>query len=159
MVSALLALKAHFSALEEDSGEPGVNEARGYGCEYVAWQFVTNLSERDAIDLLLCELPSTSPSASSHLAEDGSSTAIRNGNIHMSGDETVPLLQSSQENPVSYFGTDSVHASPTPPGPRSDEFAIQFENLSALEIASVSGAKKFLSQRVVQRIINGIWRV
>ncbi|KAJ9669477.1 hypothetical protein H2201_000344 [Coniosporium apollinis] len=40
-----------------------------------------------------------------------------------------------------------------------DSFAASFESLNALEIAAVCGAKKFLSQRVIQKMINGIWRV
>lgn len=40
----------------------------------------------------------------------------------------------------------------------NDDFASSFQNLNALEIAAVSDAKKFLSQRVVQRIIESIWR-
>lgn len=37
------------------------------------------------------------------------------------------------------------------------ELAEQFDGLNALEIAAVSGAKKFLCQKQVQRIINAIW--
>lgn len=40
---------------------------------------------------------------------------------------------------------------------RFNSLTSQCENLSALEIAAVSGAKKFLSQRAVQKIINGLW--
>ena len=36
-------------------------------------------------------------------------------------------------------------------------FAEPFLNLNTLEIAAVAGAKKFLSQRCIQDIINGIW--
>jgi len=39
-----------------------------------------------------------------------------------------------------------------------DRFASSFDELNALEIAAVSGAKKFLSQRVVQKIVESIWR-
>jgi hypothetical protein len=153
------ALKSHFSLLEEASDEPGVNEARGYACEYVAWQFVTNLSEREAIDFLLYELlPAPSPTEQQD-AELGHETP-QNGNAHPEPSEESPLLirPSRYGRTPSYFGTDSVHAS-TMATTHSDEFASQFENLSALEIATVSGAKKFLSQRPVQKIINGVWRV
>ena len=40
----------------------------------------------------------------------------------------------------------------------SNDFIASFDNLNALEVAAVSDAKKFLSQRVVQRIIENIWR-
>lgn len=39
----------------------------------------------------------------------------------------------------------------------NSELTEQFEGLNALEIAAVSGAKKFLCQKQVQRIINAIW--
>jgi hypothetical protein len=153
------ALKSHFSLLEEASDEPGVNEARGYACEYVAWQFVTNLSEREAIDFLLYELPPAPSPTEQQDAELGHETPP-NGNTHPEPSEESPLLirPSRYGRTPSYFGTDSVHASTTATT-HSDEFASQFENLSALEIATVSGAKKFLSQRPVQKIINGVWRV
>jgi hypothetical protein len=39
----------------------------------------------------------------------------------------------------------------------SDDPTSSFRGLSALEIAVVVDAKKFLSQRAVQKIVNGIW--
>jgi len=148
------ALRAHFSALEENSDVPGVNEARGYACEFVAWQFVTNLSEREAIDYLLLELPSSL--SASHVA---SNEGISNGDSQTQAQEHTPLLHSSQNENTSYFGTDSVQAGVSASSTQTDEFTAKFENLSALEIAIVSGSKKFLSQRAVQKLINGIWRV
>jgi hypothetical protein len=153
------ALRAHFAALEETSDEPGVNAARGYACEFVAWQFLTNLSEREAIDFLLYELPPTSSSARSNENTEENSTGHHNGNAHSTGSEETPLLASSHSGPTqSYFGTDTVQESTAASAPQSDEFSEQFENLSALEIAAVSGSKKFISQRPVQKIINGVWR-
>lgn len=149
------ALKAHFAALEERSDEPGVNEARGFACEFVAWQFVTNLTEREAIDYLLFELPPISPSADSNVGNGRTS----NGTAHDGASEHTPLLASEQNEQGSYFGTDIVHAGITTSVPGADEFSSQFENLSALEIAAVSNSKRFLSQKAVQRIVNGIWRV
>ncbi|KAF2796726.1 hypothetical protein K505DRAFT_237110 [Melanomma pulvis-pyrius CBS 109.77] len=158
LVSALLALKSHFSLLEEASDEPGVNEARGYACEYVAWQFLTHLSERESIDFLLYELP-PAPLASEQQDAELGYDAPQNGNTrHESSEESPLLLNSSRYGRTSsYFGTDSVHASTTVAA-RSDEFTSKWENLSALEIAAVSQSKKFLSQRPVQKIINGVWR-
>lgn len=129
---------------------PGVNEARGYACEFVAWQFVTNLSEREAIDYLLSELPSSA--SASRIASNGE---ISNGDAQNAQEDT-PLLQRNEN--ASYFGTDSIQAGVSASSAQTDEFAAKFENLSALEIAIVSGSKKFLSQRAVQKLINGIWR-
>ena len=152
VVHALLALKAHFAALEETSDEPGVNEARGYACEYVAWQFLNCLTERDAIEFLLHEIqPSQSPSdrGSDMERTEESGIATPSEGSALLGDRRTP----------SYFGTDSAHTSAMTSSGQSDEFTAQFENLSALEIAAVSNSKKFLKQRPVQKIINGLWRV
>ncbi|KAF2645387.1 hypothetical protein P280DRAFT_503548 [Massarina eburnea CBS 473.64] len=152
IVSALLSLKAHFSALEQSSDEPGVNEARGYACEYVAWQFLATLTPRDTIDFLLYELP---PTASPN--ENRSGIGHERNALHSDApNEESPLLRSARNS--SYFGTDSVQAGAMSTAASTDEFTAQFENLSALEIAAVSGSKKFLSQRPVQSIINGLWR-
>ena len=40
---------------------------------------------------------------------------------------------------------------------RLHAFALTFAGLNALEIAAVSDAKRFLSQRSVQRVVTGIW--
>lgn len=144
------ALKGHFSALEEASDEPGVNEARGYACEHVAWQFLSTLAERDIIDFLLVELPDLQPSNNADDAEEGLRTSQTNGSSANHASEHTPLLSTT---PGDYFGSGnqtSAHARFLP-------LTSQCENLSALEIAAVSGAKKFLSQRPVQKIINGLW--
>ena len=60
-----------------------------------------------------------------------------------------------EEGPRSYDGaTDGDNVGEN----ENDGFASSFDNLHALEIAAVSGAKKFLSQRVIQKIIEKIWR-
>lgn len=133
--------------MEEASDEPGVNEARGYACEFVAWQFLTNLKEADIIESLLVELPPATapntPDASSHhhTYEDGRDVPH--------ADERSPLLPVSNGD---YFGHSDSSRS------RFGSLMSRCENLSALELATVSGAKKFLSQRPVQKIINGLWK-
>ncbi|KAH6614219.1 hypothetical protein C7974DRAFT_72915 [Boeremia exigua] len=150
LVSALLALKGHFSALEETSDEPGVNQARGFACEFVAWQFLNSLTDRDVIDFLLLELPPA-------LSPDSEAPSIPIDRTHQNGgsatqySERTPLLDVDNGD---YFGTRSDDAT----NPRFGSLRSQCENLSALEIAAVGGAKKFLSQRPVQKVINGLWR-
>lgn len=156
IVSALLALKAHFAAEEESSDDPGVNEARGYACEYVAWQFLVHLTDREIIDFLLYELPPiASPSAQESDTEEQNTTQRDRSSVRTS--DRTPLLGATQDS--SYFGTDSVEADATTSIARSDDFAAQYENLTALEVAAVSNSKKFLKQKPVQKIINGLWRV
>jgi hypothetical protein len=140
IVSALLALKAHFAAEEETSDDPGVNEARGYACEFVAWQFLIHLTDREIIDFLLYELPPiASPRGQGSDAEDLDATQ-RIGTSARVSDQT-PLLGAGRTS--SYFGTDSVEAGAATSIARSDDFAAQYENLTALEIAAVSNSKKF----------------
>ncbi|KAI4939744.1 uncharacterized protein J4E92_001030 [Alternaria infectoria] len=147
LVSALLALKGHFSALEEASDEPGVNEARGYACEFVAWQFLTNLKEADIIESLLVELPPATTPTTSNPPNGYHSGENERDTTH--ADERSPLLPVSNTD---YFGHGDS------PRSRFGSLMSQCENLSALELATVSGAKKFLSQRPVQKIINGLWK-
>jgi hypothetical protein len=144
------ALKGHFSALEEASDEPGVNEARGYACEHVAWLFLSNLADRDVIDFLLLELPAISSSSDGD-TEGGLRSHGQNGSNAHDASEHTPLLEAATEG---YFGSGNQMAA----NARFSSLTSQCENLSALEIAAVSGAKKFLSQRPIQKVINGLWR-
>ncbi|EFQ86918.1 hypothetical protein PTT_17715 [Pyrenophora teres f. teres 0-1] len=147
LVSALLALKGHFSALEEASDEPGVNQARGYACEFVAWQFLTSLKEADIIDFLLVQLP---PAADASTPDTNNGLGLdENGQGSTYPSEQSPLLTTSN---TEYFDHGDAKKS------RFASLMSQCENLSALELATVSGAKKFLSQRPVQKIINGLWK-
>jgi hypothetical protein len=133
--------------LEETSDEPGVNAARGYACEFVAWQFLTSLKESEIIECLLVELPPVSTPS----RDDGVSGhhAHQNGHSHGHPTERSPLLPTSNND---YFDHGSSTAS------RFGSLMSQCENLSALELATVASAKKFLSQRPVQKIINGLWK-
>jgi hypothetical protein len=133
--------------LEEASDEPGVDEARGYACEYVAWQFLSSLAYPDVIDFLLLELPAASPpnNDDDNDAEEG----LRSSHTNQASEQT-PLLSSATDASRDYFGSGNQPAT----SPRFKSLTSQCENLSALEIAAVSGAKKFLSQRPVQKIIS-----
>lgn len=137
--------------MEESSDEPGVNEARGYACEHVAWQFLSNLADRDVIDFLLLELPAASTPDGEDDAEGGRRSREQNGTSAEQTSERTPLLGDGTSD---YFG----HGNQMAANARFGSLTSQCENLSALEIAAVSGAKKFLSQRPIQKIINGLWR-
>ncbi|TVY93623.1 Calcium channel [Lachnellula willkommii] len=58
LINSLLILKWHFSTLEGD--DRGLNDTRAHACEIVAWRFLTKISERDAVDFCLYELPAVS---------------------------------------------------------------------------------------------------
>jgi hypothetical protein len=159
------ALKSHFSALDPDD-DRGLNLTRGYACEFVAWKFVTHISGREAIDFLLFELP---PAAFAAPTVDDVEASIsnhgHNGHHAQESDAERSALLERSEYPFDQTQgpedtpVDGVHSvSSAKAEEENDDFASSFQNLNALEIAAVSDAKKFLSQRVVQRIIESIWR-
>ena len=159
---SLRALKAHFAVLEADDNR-GINETRGYACEYVAWRFVTQLSGREAIDFLLYELPSTSPTAPAPRGEDNVEAGGNGNGNHAESGPTTPVFSHSIEQLE-----EAERLLTTPVAERhgligradkeKEAFSSSFENLNALEVAAVTQAKKFLSQRVVQRMIESIWK-
>lgn len=173
---AYSALKWHFSTREPD--DRGINETRANACEIVAWRFLSRLSERDAIDFVLYELPSPPPAEA--VLEDPTprdGTNIGPDVAHRSAHERTSLLYGSlgRNSPaaanrpqsqrqqlmrsVSHFGTYAIHEGSAHTEETEEEDATSaFIGLNALEIAAVADAKKFLSQRIVQKIIYGIWR-
>lgn len=167
------ALKGHFAAIESDD-DRGVNETRGYACEIVAWRLVTHLSEREAINFLLSDLTSAS---SSHLTtgDDAESQATTEPSKPASHNpfykgttavnpltgERAPLISNPPRRSApangSFYGSGPMDDEEDGPAEQEGDLTSTFEGMNALEIAAVSGAKKFLSQRVVQRIVYGIW--
>jgi hypothetical protein len=155
------ALKYHFSSLEPD--DRGLNQARGLACEIVAWRFLSELSERDAIDLLLFELPPITPDQDETDDEESNtngSTRPATSRQNTSDERTALLAKKSLErrrkalSSVSNLGTYTFEAGP---GISDDELSAPFAGLNALEIAVVGESKKFLSQRSVQKVLTGIW--
>ncbi|KAL9120427.1 MAG: hypothetical protein Q9187_003020 [Circinaria calcarea] len=160
LISFCSVLKWHYGALDPD--ERGLNETRGYACEIVAWRFLTSLSQSELIDYLLYELPSTTAKSSRkshdplhrvHFDHDDADESQDNGTAESS-------LLSDQED----LGHDSTSHGNQDPLRRDmakrpqDDPTSPFIGLNALEIAAVADAKGFLSQRVVQKIVTGIWR-
>lgn len=146
IVSALLISKWQFSSGEPD--DRGVNESRAYACEIVAWRFVSHLSESERIDYLLHELP---PVASGHGNfedhedhDDGSADLPALSRSDIGAAERAGLLVGQSRKVLNIHETD-------------DEPISTFVGLNALEIAAIVDAKKFLSQRVVQNIVDDIW--
>lgn len=149
----------------------GLNETRANGCEIVAWRFLTRLSERDAVDYCLYEIPAReeaevmrmsgadlehgganerSPLLSNKSWSRGPPTASRVSLKRAASTRIkTQILQSLSKLTTSMtFGDDE-----------DDELdpTSSFQNLNALEIAAIADAKRFLSQHVVQKIITGIW--
>lgn len=145
----------------------GVNEARGYACEFVAWQYLCHLTKHESIEFLLEELPATtySSTGTSTLgeAERGTSARNRDSQNEAGEAEATPLLRSSSSSLFHLFSWrvpehDSERLQVKIENATANEQISVFIGLSALEIATIAHAKKFLSQRVVQRVIDDIWR-
>jgi hypothetical protein len=106
----------------------------------------------EAIDVLCHDLPDVSK------ADAETTTRLEAGIEQYDSDEemlpaTSPLLHESAAMGDSFYDenpSDSEYA-------EQSNFAASFAGLNALEIAAVSDAKKFLSQKAIQRIIDGIW--
>lgn len=156
-------MKSIFSNVEND--DRGVCQTRGFACEIVAWRFLTHLSDHELIDYLLSELPSRIP-----LSDDLSETEF----MHRLSPTYMPSSDQAHERARLLF---KDHKPPTqkpkiqePPQQRQsqtwnsrisdsidDDPTVPFVGLNALEIATIAGAKRFLSQPVVQHVIDGIW--
>lgn len=165
IVNALLALKWHYGCNTEDKG---LADARANACEIVAWRFLTHLSEREAVDFCLYEIPEHVPSEgrpsgdeeegevdehSALLAQawTGTADSARKA-LNQSGNQKRNLLLQS----ISRL-TMSMTADADDDDDDDDDPTASFTNLNALEIAAIADAKRFLSQSVVQKIITGIW--
>ncbi|ROT42890.1 hypothetical protein SODALDRAFT_342137 [Sodiomyces alkalinus F11] len=166
IVNALLALKWHYAA-DHDEYSQGLAETRSNACEIVAWRFLTRLSEREAVDYCLYEIPNPKEAEDEPSAGDEEST------------ERSPLLPSSP----GWSGSRRSMSGPPPPGSSMKRYQLlsslsrltmslhvdadddeddvdptaPFISLNALEIAAVAGAKRFLAQHIVQKIVTGIW--
>lgn len=153
-------LKWHYSNLEPD--DRGINESRANACELVAWRLLSPLSERDLIDYLLLELPPPSEQEqddASDVSRDDDRAYHPRTPTNDTGNEHARLLSSHSpyferhgSNYSQLFGSNGQTANG-----KEDDPTLPFVHLNALEIAAVADAKKFMSQRIVQRIVNGIW--
>ncbi|KAJ5128022.1 hypothetical protein N7448_008801 [Penicillium atrosanguineum] len=156
IIVALMILKWDFTNAPEDDW--GLNESRGSACEFVAWQFLCHLDQRETIDFLLEELP---------IPRRGSTNSVEAGR-GLSGlttprqMEITPLLSGSS-TAVSRLVLENAPRNSETGGESISEEAhgivrySRFFGLNALEIAAIAQAKRFLSQRVVQRVVNDIW--
>ncbi|THW64521.1 hypothetical protein D6D19_09466, partial [Aureobasidium pullulans] len=156
LVAALLVLKGHFVTLEAEEDQ-GIFAARGFACEAVATRFIIGLADREIIDSLLYELQIPDVSDTETRAVDESQPEL----LSPVTEQSPLLARSSLRSRGSYRSRltipetyDGAEDSSTA---TDSELAEQFDGLNALEIAAVSGAKKFLCQKQVQRIINAIW--
>lgn len=120
----------------------------------MAWRFVSHLAQREAIEYLCYELPAFK--AGSETAGHPDFDETQNASEYPEADERLPLLDGAQRSGVSL--NEEAQDGAEPLADKEESFATTFAGLNALEIAAVAGAKKFLSEKPIQRIINGIWK-
>ncbi|XXG94341.1 hypothetical protein Hte_000595 [Hypoxylon texense] len=158
-----LALRWHYGAVNDGRG---IGEARANACEIVAWRFLTRLSEREAVDFCLYEIPDSCDADDSSRADDpadGGESNERTALLSHTSRSSSPernyypgslrrnqLFQSVSKLTMSRHNTGDVEE-------LDDDPTASFTHLNALEIAAIADAKRFLSQHVVQKIITGIW--
>ena len=127
--------------------------------DFIQWRFLTYLSEKERIDYLLHELPA-SDGFGNHDQDTGEVDDLEYHTYPESSsvDERSRLLR----NRLPGQGRPSLQRleserNKQQPDLSDEDPTIAFIGLNALEIAAIANAKKFLSQRVVQKIVNDIW--
>ncbi|KAJ5431546.1 hypothetical protein N7445_009278 [Penicillium cf. griseofulvum] len=164
IIVALMILKWDFTTATEDDW--GLNESRGAACEFVAWQFLCHLNQRETIDFLLEELPSPRRGSTNIIESEAGNPSLNvQSDTSQAESETTPLLPNSPFYRL-FGGKRAIETQI--PGTSQDihqheeayaaQRYSQFFGLNALEIATIAHAKRFLSQRVVQRVVDGIWK-
>ncbi|KAF5017064.1 hypothetical protein F66182_11062, partial [Fusarium sp. NRRL 66182] len=165
IVNALLALKWHYAS---QSDHRTLGESRADACEIVAWRFLTRLSEREAVNFCLYEIPNLD---NQEAEADGNGNGNGNGNAaDEEAGESSPLLSHlrSIENRRRGPGPGPAGSSmkrnqllsslsrltmtsddDDSDGENEGDPTSSFKNLNALEIAAIADAKRFLSQHIV----------
>ena len=120
----------------------------------MAWRFVSHLAQREAIEYLCYELPAVNVSRGTARRPDSRATHSSPG--ERQADERLPLLDGTERSDGSFDddGRDGAESLPD----AEESFSTTFAGLNALEVAAVANAKKFLSEKPIQRVINGIWK-
>jgi hypothetical protein len=147
-------LKWHFSTIEAG----GINETRANACEIVAWRFLHRISERDAAMFCLYELPQQGVEAEREACHPDITEQSA----------LLPQFRETQAQPPTNRRFELLRSVLNIRGASGSESSIEeedrehslssFVGLTGLEIAAVANSKKFLSQRIVQKVVNGIWK-
>lgn len=140
-----------------------LNETRAYACEITAWRFLTRISERDAVDFCLHELPDVNPTEGANNASTEEAPSNERTSLlpqFRASDNLAPTSirpESKRRELLRSISHISLNPSADDGNDDEDDPTSSFTGLNALEIASVADCKKFLSQKIVQKIITGIW--
>lgn len=147
-------LKWHFSTIKAG----GINETRANACEIVAWRFLHQIPDRDVPLFCLYELPQQRV----ELVRDDCNPEITEQStlLPQYRDPVLAQLPINRPSKLLRF-VFNVRTSKQESGVDKDDEGhslSSFEGLTGLEIAAVVNCKKFLSQRIVQKVVDGIWK-
>lgn len=117
----------------------------------MAWRFLAHLSERDILDYLLYQLP-----------DKTALKALQPGNTSQRCAEDSPLLRpdqdrSAQRSKDTRNRPDVLEGAGIGFTDEDEDPTLPFVGRNALEIAAIADAKKFLSQKTVQTLVDAIW--
>lgn len=150
MLTGSRILKWHYTNAESE--DAGLTEARGYACEILAWRYLVHLSDEERMTTLLQDIPALSRNAEERTM---TTQTTQTGHERPHASETEPLLGSNHRAADEEARLQSAEDSSQ--SKLEDDLTTPFFGLNTLEIAAVADAKKFLSQKPVQRIITDIW--
>ncbi|KAF8461417.1 hypothetical protein BDZ91DRAFT_737354 [Kalaharituber pfeilii] len=141
-IAALLWCRIDFASHTADEERHGVSNARALACELVAIDCVGYLNEHDVVQYLGYEIP-------------GAAEAIQG----TTATESSNLLDNSNNGNTNSANNSGMNTPDGEEGTIEDEacaIASAYGGLNTLEIAIVAEAKYFLSQKSVQRVVDGI---
>lgn len=134
-----------------------MNETRANACEIVAWRFLARISERDAVEYCLYELPAKTTAPDQGYRDDPAASA-EPGRLAAYRPPMGPRSATKTRREMRRAVSQSFISRPeTDEEDNEEDPTSSFTGLNGLEIAAVADCKRFLSQRVVQKIITGIW--
>ncbi|KAK9481206.1 hypothetical protein V1514DRAFT_2364 [Lipomyces japonicus] len=140
ILAALLAARLDFAVQDDDRA---VHEARAFTAELVASRYAAHLSEPELIELVTYEIPRKAAHASSATPTESTSLLQDHHDIDFDVERTAGLDAATSTTTTT--NTTAVYVA---------ESAI---GLSALELAILGDAKKFLLSRAIENVINSIW--
>ncbi|KAK9239902.1 hypothetical protein V1525DRAFT_397089 [Lipomyces kononenkoae] len=147
IIAALLAARIDFSVQEDDRA---VHEARAYTAELVALRYAGHLPEPELIQYLTYEIPRKSSLTS------GTGTPLQSTSYTtLPVTETTSLLDDHAASIANTASADiDIERQADESAPYVTESAM---GLSALELAILGNAKKFLISRSVESVVSSIW--
>ncbi|KAK9248861.1 hypothetical protein V1506DRAFT_527976 [Lipomyces tetrasporus] len=141
IIAALLAARIDFSVQEDDRA---IHEARAYTAELVALRYAGHLPEPELIQFLTYEIPRKNTASSGTVTPSLSASTV-----------TPPLTEATSLLAEDRATADiDIERGAGEDAPYVTESAM---GLSALELAILGDAKKFLLSRSVEKVISSIW--